>query len=102
MWREPVRCTADPASQGNGYQPGVGGQHRPAPIPLNLTHGPLAARPARDGLAVKLCAPWRCATYLRWQVGDTKLAMPVDYAAPVLDAFSTLLASAATAEEVTR
>jgi hypothetical protein len=60
--------------------------------------------PVRDGTAwlSEACAPWPCAVFLRVQVGDTELSMSADYAAPVLDALSALLASAATAEGVTR
>jgi hypothetical protein len=36
------------------------------------------------------------------QVGGTELSISADYARPALDALSALLASAATAEEVTR
>lgn len=101
-WCDPARCTADPASQAGGYQPGVGGEHRSAPIPLTLSTAMWL--PVRDGTAwlTEACAPWPCAPYLRVQVGDLELSMSVDYAAPVLDALSTLLASAAIAEEVTR
>lgn len=41
------------------------------------------------------CTPWQCDVYLRVQVGDAELSLPADYAAPVLDALSTLLASVA-------
>jgi hypothetical protein len=64
----------------------------------------LPVRDGRDGVAwlSEACAPWPCAVFLRVQVGDLELSMSTDYAATVLDALSTLLASAATAEEVTR
>ena len=32
-WCDRSRCTADPASQANGYRPGIGGEHMSAPIP---------------------------------------------------------------------
>ena len=96
-WCDRTQCTTEPASQANGYRPGVGGEHRSAPIQLNLTTATWL--PVRDGTAwlSKACAPWPCSPYLRVQVGDVELSMPADYAAPVLDALSTLLASAATA-----
>ncbi len=102
VWCDHTRCTADPASQAHGYRPGVGGEHRSTPVPLNLTTA--MGLPVRDGTAwlSEACAPWPCAVFLRVQVGDVELSMSADYAAPVLDALSTLLASAATAEEVTR
>ena len=101
-WCDLTRCTADPASQAAGYRPGNGGEHQSAPIPLNLT---TALLPVRDGTAwlSEACAPWPCNVYLRVQVGDVELSMSGDYAAPLLDALSALLASAATAAEgVTR
>jgi hypothetical protein len=99
-WCDRTRCTADPASQANGYRPGVGGEHRSAPIPLNLATGQWL--PVRDGTAwlTQACAPWLCEPYLRVQVGDTHLSMPADNARRVLDDLSTL-ASATTAPEVT-
>ena len=101
-WCDPARCTADPASQAQGYRSGVGGEHQSAPIPLNLTTAMGLA--VRDGTAwlSQACAPWECAIFLRVQVGDVELSMSADYAAPVLDVLSTLLASAATDQEVTR
>ena len=100
-WCDRTRCTADPASQANGYAPGVGGEHRSAPIPLDLTTTML---PIREGTAwlSEACAPWRCSVFLRVQVGDVELSMAGNYAAPVLDALSALLASTATPEEVIR
>ena len=100
-WCDRTRCTADPASQAGGYLPDAGGEHRSAPIPLNLT---TAMLPVRDGTAwlSEACAPWPCAVFLRAHVGDVELSMSADYAAPVLDALSALLASAGTPEGVTR
>jgi hypothetical protein len=100
-WCDRPRCTADPASQANGYRSGVGGEHRSAPVPLNLATGQWL--PVRAGTAwlTQACAPWPCEPYLRVQVGDMHLSMPADNARRVLDALSTLLASATTAPEVT-
>jgi hypothetical protein len=100
-WCDRTRCTADPASQANGYAPSVGGEHQSTPIPLNLTTTML---PVRDGTAwlSEACAPWPCDVFLRVQAGDLQLSMSGDYATPVLDALSALLASAATPEEVIR
>jgi hypothetical protein len=71
------RCTADPASQANGYQPDLGGEHRSAPVPLNLATGQWL--PIRDGTAwlSEACASWPREPYLRVQVGGTHLSMPV-------------------------
>ncbi len=101
-WCDLSRCTADPASQANGYRPGVGGQHRSGPTPLNLTSAMWL--PVRDGTAwlSQACTPWECAVFLNVRVGDLDLSMCADYATPLLDALSTLLASATTTEEVTR
>jgi hypothetical protein len=100
-WCDRSRCTADPASQANGYQPHIGGEHRSAPIPLNLTTAQWP--PVRDGTAwpTEACAPWRCEPYLRVQVGEAHLSMPACNARRVIDALSTLLAPATTTEEVT-
>src|SRR2546429_810364 len=102
VWCDLARCTADPASQTNGYRPDVGGEHRSAPIPLNLTTAMWL--PVRDGTAwlSQACAPWECADFLRVQIGDLEVSMSADYAAPVLNALVTLLAPAAPAEEVSR
>lgn len=101
-WCDPTRCTADPASQANGYRSGVGGEHRSAPIPLNLTTAFML--PAREGTAwlSEACAPWSCDVYLRVQIGDLEFSMSTHYAGQVLDDLSALLESAATTEEVTR
>lgn len=100
MWCDPARCTADTASQADGYRSDLAGEHRSAPIPLNLTTA--IGVPARDGAAwlSEACAPWPCDVYLRVQVGDAELSLQAGYATPVLDALSTLLASAV--DEVTR
>ncbi len=97
-----TRCTANPASQANGYRPSVGGEHQSVPIRLNLTTA--IWLPVRDGTArlSQACAPWECAVYLRVQFGDVELSMPAEDATPVLDALSTLIASAATDQEVNR
>ena len=101
-WCDRTRCTADSASEAAGYRSHVGGEHGSAPVPLNLTMAMWL--PVRDGTAWRseACAPWPCASYLRVQVGDLELSLCADYAAPVLDALSTLLASALTDREVTR
>jgi hypothetical protein len=99
-WCDRSRCTADPASQADGYLPAGGGEHRSAPIQLNLTTAMWL--PARDATAwlTEACAPWPCDVFLRIEVGETELSMSADYARPVIDALSALLVSAATAAEV--
>jgi hypothetical protein len=101
-WCDPTRCTADPASQSDGYRPDVGGEHLSAPVPVSLTTAVLL--PVRDGTAwlSEACAPWTCDTYLRVQVGDVHLSMPDADARRVLADLSALLALTATAEGVTR
>jgi hypothetical protein len=100
-WCDRVRCTADPASQAHGYRSRAGGQHRSTPIPLNLTAAMWL--PVRGGTAwlSQACAPWPCAAYLNVQIGDMELSMRAEDATSVLDALSTLLASAGAAGEVT-
>jgi len=102
VWCHPTRCIADPASQAHGYRSGVGGEHRSVPVPLDLATA--LWLPVRDGTAwlSEACTPWECVVVLHVQVGDLELSLSTDYAAPVLDALSALLASAATAREVTR
>jgi hypothetical protein len=102
VWCDFARCTADPASQADGYRPGVGGEHRSAPVPLNLTTAMWLS--VRDGTAwlSQACAPWECAVFLCVQVGDLELSMSADYAEPLLNALVTLLAPTAPVEEVSR
>ena len=101
-WCDPTRCPADPTSRADGYRSGVGGEHRSAPIPLNLTTAFML--PACEGTAwlTEACAPWRCDAYLRVQIGDLEFSMSAHYAGQMLDDLSALLESAATAGEVTR
>jgi hypothetical protein len=96
-----TRCTADPASQTDGYRSDLGGEHQSAPAPVRL--GAAVLSPVRDGTAwlSEACAPWTCATYLRVQLGDLHLSMPADDARRVLADLSALLSLADTAEEVT-
>ncbi|WP_432839019.1 hypothetical protein [Dactylosporangium sp. CA-092794] len=102
-WCDRTRCTADPASQANGYRSGVGGQHRSADLPLNLRAGMWPIPPHAVAFLSEAVAPWRCSTYLRITVdSDTELSMPVDNAAALLAALSALVASAMTDAEVTR
>jgi len=101
-WCDPALCTADPAATTiHGYRAGSGGQHRSAPVPLDLRSAMWP--PARTGTAylTESVAPWRCSAYLRIQVGDTELSMTVDHAGPVLDALSALVATALAAEGAT-
>lgn len=89
-WCDPSLCTADPTA----VSIGLGGQHRSAAVSLNL----LTAMwlPTRTGTAylTEAAAPWRCSPYLRVQVGELRLAMPVECMRPVLDALSALVSSA--------
>lgn len=70
-------------------------------MPVRLTGAVLLL--VRDGTAwlSEACAPWTCDTYLRVQVGDVHLSMPVADARRVLADLSALLCLAATAEGVT-
>ena len=98
-WCEPALCTADPTGTSmDGYRAGAGGQHRSAPVPLDLRSAMWP--PARTGTAylTESVAPWKCSVYLRIQVGDTELSMTVDHVSPVLDALSALVATARAVE----
>ncbi|GLL06907.1 hypothetical protein GCM10017581_086570 [Dactylosporangium matsuzakiense] len=99
-WCDRSQCTADPASQADGYNSRTGGQHRSADLPLNLRAGMWPIPPHAVVYLSEAVAPWRCSTYLRIVVDrDTELSMPVDSAAPLLAALSELVASALTETE---
>jgi hypothetical protein len=74
---------------------GHGGEHRSAPIRLDLGAS-IELLPARSGTAYlsEAAAPWRCSPYLRLRVGDVALSLPVDRARPLLTGPSGLVASA--------
>jgi hypothetical protein len=98
-WCDPALCTADPAATTiDGYRAGSGGEHRSAPVPLDLRTAMWF--PARTGTAYlrESVAPWRCSAYLRVQVGDTEVSVTVDHAGPILDALSALVATARAVE----
>jgi hypothetical protein len=95
-WCDPEQCTADPAATDRaGYRVGHGGEHRSAPIRLDLGAS-IELLPARSGTAYlsEAAAPWRCSPYLRVRVGDATMSLPVDHARPLLVALSDLVASA--------
>lgn len=98
-WCDLTRCTADSASQLDGYRSDRG-EHQSAPIPVSLAGSVML--PVRDGMAwlSEACAPWTCDTYLRVQVGDVHLSLPADNARQILADLSALLCLA-TLEEVT-
>jgi len=94
-WCDRTRCTADPASQVEGYRSGVGGQHCSADLALNLRAGLWPIPPSAVVWMTEAVAPWRCSTYLRIELaGGAEISMPVESAAPVLAALSGLVASA--------
>jgi hypothetical protein len=94
-WCDPDLCTADPsATVADGYRAGAGGQHRSAPVPLNLATAIWLPQRAGTAFLTEAVAPWPCAPYLRVSLGDAELAMPVGHAGPVLTALSALAASA--------
>jgi hypothetical protein len=102
-WCDRSQCTADSASQANGYNPRAGGQHRSADLPLNLRAGMWPIPPHAVAYLSEAVTPWRCSTYLRITVDqDTELSMPVDNAAPLLAALSELVTSAMTDAEANR
>ena len=76
------------------------GEHRSAPVPLDLTAAWLL--PDRSGTAYlsQGVAPWTCSTYLRVEVGDAAVALPTDAAEPALAALSALLLASAGDEAV--
>jgi hypothetical protein len=94
-WCDPGRCTADPAATSlSGYRAGTGGQHRSAPIPLDLRGAIWLPEQDATAYLTESVAPWRCAPFLRVRLGDAELSMPADAAGPVLAALSALAASA--------
>jgi len=94
-WCDRDRCTADPACQARGYRPGAGGEHRSAPVPLDLSYAMWGPGLSGEAYLTESVAPWRCSTYLHIRAGDTRIAMAVDKAAPV---FSALLGLVMTAQ----
>ncbi len=94
-WCDPSRCTANPASQTDGYRSGVGGEHRSADLPVDV---PIRLWPVPDSIVAFLSeavAPWRCSTYVRILAdGNEVVAMPVESAAPVLAALLGLVTAA--------
>jgi hypothetical protein len=93
-WCDPDLCTADPAATvADGNRAGAGGQHRSAPVPLNLTSAIWLPQRAGTASLTEAVAPWPCAPYLRVCLGKAELSMPVEHAGPVLVALSALAAS---------
>jgi hypothetical protein len=94
-WCDPERCTANPtATDRASYRVGHGGEHRSAPIGLDLGAS-IELLPARSGSAYlsEAAAPWRCSPYLRVRVGGAGVSLPVENARPLLVALSALVAS---------
>jgi hypothetical protein len=100
-WCHHTRCTANPASQANGYRAGAGGEHRSAPIPLDLTTALPLSTPAGEVYLTEAVAPWQCSTYLHIQVGDAAVSMPVEYAERVLSTLHMIVAAAQAGQAVT-
>jgi hypothetical protein len=92
-WCDRTRCTADPASQANGYRPSIGGQHRSAPLRLDLASAFPLPKPTGEAYLTEAVAPWPCSTYLRIRVGDAEVSIPAEQAAPVLSALHMLIAA---------
>lgn len=91
-WWDRAR-TANSAGQANGYRPGEGGEHRSAPVPLDLTCTfPLPSN-AGEAYLTEAVAPRLCSTYLHDWVDDGEVAMPAGYAAQVLSALYMLTAA---------
>jgi hypothetical protein len=99
-WCDRVRCTADLASQAAGYRAGVGGEHRSAQVPLDLTCAMWLPGRAGEACLTQAVAPWPCSTYLRVCVADAEVSMPVEYAALVLSALLALAMAGQAGEEV--
>jgi hypothetical protein len=91
-WCDRALCTANAASQAEGYRSEVGGQHRSADVPLDIRP---RVWPVPDRIVAFLSeavAPWRCSTYLRIAAdGDEVVSEPVESAAPVLAILSDLV-----------
>jgi hypothetical protein len=105
-WCDPKRCTGKPAATTRDGYRAVGavgaGEHRSAPVPLDLAAAWLL--PDRSGSAYlsQGVAPWTCSTYLRVEVGAAAVALPVDAAQPVLAALSALLLASVADAAVSR
>jgi hypothetical protein len=96
-WCDPSRCTADPASQADGYRPDIGGEHRSAPIRLDLATVIALAPRIGETYLTQAVAPWPCETYLHVQHADQEIAMMARDASRLLSAL-LLLTTGAEAE----
>lgn len=101
-WCDRSRCTANPSGQANGYRSGLGGEHRSAPVPLDLTCAMWLPGHAGEAWLTEAVAPWPCATYLHIRAGDAETAMAIEDARPVLSALAMLAAAGEEAKEVNR
>src|SRR5262245_2516620 len=99
-WCDHARCTADPVSQADGYRAGAGGEHRSAPVPLDLTCAMLLPGRAGEAWLTQAVAPWPCSTYLRVRIADAELSMPVEHAVTQISALLRLVMAGQAGEEV--
>jgi len=92
---DPAGCTAVAASAVLGsYLAGSGGQHRSAPIPVDLSEAVWLPQRIGAGYLTGAAAPWRGTPCLHVRLGQAELSLPSDAAGPVLAALSGLVASA--------
>jgi hypothetical protein len=89
-WCDRARCSANPASQANGCRPGVGGEHRCAPVWLDLTCASRLPGSGGEACLTEAVAPWPCSTDLPGRVGNDEVFVSVEYAARVLSALYVL------------
>src|SRR5438045_1534697 len=95
-WCDVRRCTADPSADTiAGF-----GEHLSTPVELDLTAVAIVPS-ARCGLGYlsQVAAPWPRETYLRIEVDDQRLGLPVGSARPAYEALAELLTLSGTAED---
>jgi hypothetical protein len=94
-WCDRSRCTADPASQADGYRSAAGGQHRSADLPVAVRATVWPTPDRIEAYLTEAIAPWRCATFLHIAADGMEIvSMPVESATPILAALSGLAATA--------
>jgi len=93
-WCDPAVCTAVAASGVlDSWLAGGGGQHRSAPIPVDLTGAIRLPQQTGTAYLTAAAAPWQRRPYRHLQLGSAELCLPTEAAGPVLAALSGLVAS---------
>jgi hypothetical protein len=91
---DPAGCTAVAASAVlDSRLAGSGGQHRSAPIPVDLSEAIWLPQRTGTGYLTGAAAPWPGTPDVHIRRGQAELSLPSDAAGPVLAALCGLVAS---------